>query len=355
MQQHQYTVEELMLDDSFKSWCLSKDSGNISHWQTIIDDHPEQQEIFAQAKILIVSLNGGLSKTEVDRQIEKVRRMLLERGQNNGEAISYEPTLSEDFVLTDTGIVRRLSRRRIFSYAAAACIICLAGFTYFFLHSSTKDIQNHLAITSYQTPIGKRQTIRLPDGSDVILNSNSSISYTTEFNKNKREITLKGDAFFKVAKNHEKPFIVTSGNIATTALGTEFLVHAHQSLSVELLEGRVKVESLEKNGSASEVILNPGDKAEMMRGKQLTKTTFDSSYLRTWIDGTISFTNTPVPGALSQLQKWYDVEIKVNAKNLEGQSISGHYNSASLEDILKVICFSINKHYTISENTITIQ
>src|SRR5699024_6685187 len=85
------------------------------------------------------------------------------------------------------------------------------------------------AVISLEAPQGIKLTKVLPDGSKVILNSNSSISYTDGFAKDKRELTLQGEGFFQVTKDPARPFTVHTGNIATTALGTSFNVRHHKS------------------------------------------------------------------------------------------------------------------------------
>ena len=91
----------------------------------------------------------------------------------------------------------------------------------------------------------------MPDGSIVILNSNSSLSLDADFNKEKREIRLTGDAFFKVAKDAKRPFIVYSENIATTALGYRVLCAWKKEMrikgiQVDLLEGKVQMADIKK-------------------------------------------------------------------------------------------------------------
>src|SRR5690606_18082388 len=85
-----------------------------------------------------------------------------------------------------------------------------------------EQVEKEPAVISLEAPLGIKLTKVLPDGSKVTLNSNSSISYTEGFTESTREIKLKGEAFFQVTKDPARPFIVHTGNIATTALGTSF-------------------------------------------------------------------------------------------------------------------------------------
>ncbi len=361
MKGHIYTVEELMLDASFVSYCLNNEAAASSHWKTIVNDNPDQETTFQEAKKMILALHGGLSRNEVNRQIEKVRQQLQERKL---EAIAfqpgYEPELSSQFVVTGTGRIRRKIFRTTIAYAAAACLILFIAIRFFQQDkpSSGQLSTETMRPMSFQSPVGQRKTVVLPDGSTAILNSDSRIAWEADFNKSNRTIQLTGDAFFKVAKDPQKPFVVMTGNIATTALGTEFYVHGRKTneknIQVDLLEGKVKVNDVKNSGETSMILL-PGERSTYTKEKKLQKGAFDSLYLRTWVDGRLFFNETPVLKAFQQLETWYGIEIKVKKTGLKLRSISGDYQGASLQDILKVICFSIDCRYSFSGNIVTIE
>jgi transmembrane sensor len=361
---HIYTIEELMLDDSFISYCLSTGAAVPSHWRNILRENPGQQKTFDEAKKLVLSLHGGLSRPEVNRQIDFVRRQLKERSDAGMEVqTETEPSLSSAFVVTGEGQIKRRFLKTILSYAGAMVLLILVTWFFIFKTASHSSVSQPLPLTTvqnYQSPLGQRQTISLPDGSTVILNSNSSISLNSDFNKEKREIRLTGDAFFKVAKDAKKPFIVYSENIATTALGTEFYIHRRKDMTkgiqVDLLEGKVQLADIKTKTTDAAIILFPGESGISKEGSNLGKGLFDSLHLRSWISGRISFNETPVLKALKQLENWYGIEINVKKKGLENRSISASdYQEASLQDILKVICFSINSKYSFADNKVIIE
>lgn len=353
---HIYTIEELMLDDSFISFCLSTGAAVPSHWRKIIRDNPDQEKTFEEAKKIVLALHGGLGRIEVNRQIEIVRQQLKQRNSAS-ESIPQEenPSLSSDFVITGKGEIKRKIVNRILSYATAASVLVVAGW-WFFLKSTTQSEKPLAQDVNYQSPLGQRQTIKLPDGSVVILNSNSQVQLADNFNTDKREIHLNGDAFFKVAKDAKRPFIVYTGNIATTALGTEFYIHSKdKSVQVDLLEGKVQVEDIGKKTKAASLILFPGETGRISAETNLVKQSFDSLHLRSWLSGRLSFNETPLPKVLKQLEEWYGIEIKVKKSELKGRSLNGDYQDAPLQDILKVVCFTLNSKYTFIDNTVIIE
>lgn len=363
MQKHIYTVEELTLDESFVSWCLHDDVKNSSHWQTIVEENKSEAEVFSEAKALIKLLHGGLSKNEVNRQIEKVRLQVQERKklQVENETASVQGiVLSSNFTVTKDGRIKRNFFRVLTVSAAAACLFFLMIWRFSGIKNSDDSIAKEFKPgMTFQSALGQRRNVTLPDGSEIVLNSKSNITLEANFNQSSRHVKLTGDAFFKIAKNASKPFVVFANEIHVVALGTEFYVHGNynnnKEVKIDLLEGKVKVETNDKEGVQKKLILLPGESTETDDGINLHKIIFDKTYLRHWVHGNLSFDDIPITEAFEKLQSWYDVEIKVDKEGLKNYKVSGEYNNASVQDILKVICFSINKKFIISGNTFVIQ
>lgn len=356
-----YTIEEIMLDDSFVDYCLNTNPKHISHWQTIINDSPEQGVVFDEAKKLVLSLHGGLTSSEVNRQIDKVRQELQDRKlQAKNKTAFEESSLSAANLVTAKKQTKRRTFRLVATYLAAASLILFVAVRFFQLGIGAPEEQlSKTEMLSYHSVAGHRQTITLPDGSTVILNSNSSIVLNKDFNKCKRDVFLIGNAFFKVAKNPQKPFTVTTEKIATTALGTEFYVRGRQTdskdIEIDLLEGKVKVADTRKNDKKTTVFLLPGEKGVSRKGMNLQKGKFDSLQLRSWINGRIAFDKTPMSNVLEQLEEWYQVKIIVKNPEIKKHFISGEYQDASLQDVLKIVCFSIDCQYSFAGDSVIIE
>jgi ferric-dicitrate binding protein FerR (iron transport regulator) len=353
-----YTIEELMMDESFVAWCLATGAGVPSRWKEIIRDNPGQASTFEEAKRLVLALHGGLGKMEVNRQIEIVRQQLIQQGDNSSseDALERTPSLSPDFVVNQKGRIKRKLLRHMLPYSLMVITVLFLGWWVGAGRTGqeSKSGKGHTA-SNFQSPLGQRQQVSLPDGSVVILNANSHIRLSPSFNNVKRELYLEGDAFFKVAHNTAKPFIVYAGNIATTALGTEFYVHGKSGVRVDLLEGKVQLNKIDKGLADQKVVLYPGESAELLVNAKLSKQSFDSLHLRSWLNGRLSFNETPIAIALKQLEEWYGTRIEVRGPVLQGRSLNGDYQDAPLQDILKVVCFALNSRYRFIENTVIIE
>lgn len=353
-----YTVEELLLDESFLDYCLNKNSIYKKKWEQIIAEYPDQLKKIEEAKELFFLLNPSLSAEEISPEVNKVREIILS-GKNNNPLVSTDNiAASENLYVNTDGKMRGQKFKRLAVYSA---VLAVLSFVVLYLANTgikNRAVKNESAeIIQYQNSKTERKQVELPDGSLVILNSNSSVSITSSYNKKDRVVQLSGNAFFKVEKNADRPFIVLNPAFSTSALGTSFYVHAPigaKNYSVKLLEGKVKLSA--NNRADKLTYLNAGEEGQWQQAQsEFSKYSFDTIQLRQWISGKISFNKTPVQKAIKQLEKWYDIEIDVQRKNWEKLSITGDYVNVPLDDILKVICFSLSGQYRHSGNKIIIQ
>jgi hypothetical protein len=155
----------------------------------------------------------------------------------------------------------------------------------------------------------KVMQLTLSDGTKVWLNAESEIRYPVAFTAGQREVEMKGEAYFEVAKDVQKPFIVQSNSITVQVTGTHFNVNAYTddpTLRITLLEGGVKV-SKENNT----VLLKPGEQAEV-GGNIHINANADIDQVMAWKNGIFSFNGTDIYTAMRQISRWYDVDIRFN-------------------------------------------
>ncbi len=168
-------------------------------------------------------------------------------------------------------------------------------------------------------PTGQKTSFILPDGSKVWLNSASTVTYASDFGQEHRELTLSGQAFFDVKKDPERAFVVSSGNMKTTALGTSFGVQAFPDanrINVALVSGKVRVDEYRHdslNVISSQTYLWPGEQVTYYKSDQtLEKGAFEHKEAIAWKDGTLYFEDTDLLDAFKTLERWYGVRIHVN-------------------------------------------
>jgi transmembrane sensor len=356
-----YTVEELMLDDSFLSYCVDKKAPGKAFWEKEIELHSDQKAIFDEARYTIILLHGKLDDNEVNLQIEKIKKLVGDQVEKNSSVEKLqEPVSLQSGITKQSGNqkpTKHFDKTYVIYGIAALVLVFFGGYLLKYTASKTIMPQPKPIEVSYSSNIGERKNIQLPDGSVAVLNSNSSIKFAGDFNQNERSIILIGEAFFRVAKNPSKPFIVHSGAFSVTAAGTSFYVHARnkeKDYKVDLLEGKVRLASNENN--IPETILLPGEEGTWQSSKMsFTKTFCDSTVLKQWISGKLSFKNMAVEKVLELLQQWYGVDITVKHKKWEKITLTGDYDNKPLDHVLKIICFSLSAGYSYSGNQVIIE
>lgn len=179
--------------------------------------------------------------------------------------------------------------------------------------SRVKATSGEPEMKTISTPRGKDYELVLSDGTVVLLNADSKITFPTRFTGDCRTVKLVGEAYFKVSKNKHLPFIVEAGNLSTRVLGTEFNLKAypHSDVNVTLIKGSVAV-----NAEGKEVMLKPGENAEYSENKDIEVTTVDTEGYIQWKDGYFYFDNVPLIDVVRDLGRWYNVNIEIRNNSL---------------------------------------
>ena len=188
---------------------------------------------------------------------------------------------------------------------------------------------------SMSTPKGRQYNLTLPDGTQVWLNSESSIRYPTVFNGKQRRVEVTGEAYFSVSRNNKMPFIVNVDRQADIqVLGTEFNVNSYDneaSINTTLLEGSVRV----KANKLSQ-ILAPGQQAQISQDKKIRLVKeVDIDKVIAWKNGYFDFNDADLHEIMRQLERWYDIEV-VYAKPVQPVEFRGKLErSLSLSQVLE--------------------
>jgi ferric-dicitrate binding protein FerR (iron transport regulator)/3D (Asp-Asp-Asp) domain-containing protein len=193
----------------------------------------------------------------------------------------------------------RLNRK----LAIAASITILMGLAglylssqYGFVRVSNKSLAAHIEV--------------LPDGSEVLLNAKSQITYRKYFGKNTREISLNGEAFFKVEKDETKPFIIQTQNSFVKVLGTSFNVNAKKEW-VEVLVETGRVEVYNNSMHSEHVVLLPGDFAQLDGKNKIEKTLNSNENYLSWVNQKLVFQAMPLEQVVSHIMKTYYCTIEL--------------------------------------------
>ena len=220
----------------------------------------------------------------------------------------------------------------LFNYknlAIAASVLILIGFT---ISYSLLNF-NETTITTLK---GERKKVLLADGSQVFLNSNSSISYQNDFT-DKRSVSLIGEAFFKVARNTEKPFTITSNNTETRVLGTSFNINSTNTnkTTISVNTGKVLVRS--KTKLKDSVFLTKNQQVEFVNHVPLKRSYNNSDDLMAWTKNIIVLNNETLENTAKILENWYNISIDIQDENIKQETLSGKFNNETLKNVMQSI------------------
>lgn len=194
--------------------------------------------------------------------------------------------------------------------------------------------------TVYNTiivPRGGEYKLQLADGTLVWLNSDSELRYPVTFGGNHREVRLKGEGFFQVSKQPEKPFRVKVGDMVVKVLGTSFNVNAYreqENILTTLVSGKVDIQD---SAGKSLVIMKPDQQADFLHGKVSVKEV-DAAKCTAWVDGKFYFDEMAMEDIMVQLQRWYDIEVFFANEELKSHPFTGVIRrSLTAERIFEII------------------
>ena len=214
---------------------------------------------------------------------------------------------------------------------AMAAVALLAAVTVLFLRGGNLG-------GSYSTGIGEQRTVQLADGSTVELNARSTIQ--VQLTEHERNVTLlDGQAFFRVAKDKQRPFIVRAGEAQVRAVGTEFDVYMKQAATVvTVVEGRVETFDASDSPGSAGVILSAGEQLTVLPHTVTKPMRTDTAVATAWVQKRLIFEETPLSDVAEEFNRYNRRPLTIDDHELETLRISGVYSStdpASLINFLR--------------------
>jgi transmembrane sensor len=228
--------------------------------------------------------------------------------------------------------------------AAVAAVLVICSTLYLEL-PALKKLLHPVELTALRVPLNQQTQITLADGSKVWINASSQLKYPKQFNSKTREVYLTGEAYFDIQHDADKPFIIHTGKVITTVLGTAFDIKEDKishTIKITVTRGKVSV----ANGNTQLGILTPNQQISFnLLNSKATQTEVDAKQAIAW-QNELHFEDITFAEAASQLQQRFNVKInfsndKVKNCRFTGTALKGE----KLDKILKVICAFNNATY----------
>ena len=343
------SVDDFLLDEEFKKWVINPQPETQQYWSAWLKTHPDKKDMLFLAREIIQSIEFEQNipaKEAGDRVLGRILK---------GRRSQYLQPIPDD---------NPSGSRKTWLKIAASLFILLG--LYYGFHWFQPQPQEFSLITAKtvikENPKGRKSRVQLPDSSFIWLNSESKIAFVEGLEGITRDIKLTGEAFFEVAKDKDRPFVVHTGEVAITALGTAFNVRAYNEdkhIEVALSEGRVKVEKTQPdpNLSTQGYYLNPLQSIRFSKiDNSIDQGVFDPREVLAWKEGIIFFDDASFEEVIHKLGRWYGVEfIVVNRQNIGDWNYGSKFHNESLENVLRSIGFSKGFEFEIREDTVTLK
>lgn len=244
---------------------------------------------------------------------------------------------------------------KIFRFAASLALVISCAY---FLKQSM-EYQSPVptvagTVITKTTQNGEKLTLVLPDGTQITLNSNSSLSFSSKFGQPERKVHLTGEAYFIIAKDSIHAFKVITDEVVTTALGTEFNAYARSGkYALALTEGKVAVDAAQQS-----VELTPGQMATVnarLHPNDIKVNPFDIDRTVGWKEGQLVIDRKPLQVLLEDLGSWYGVEMKIDPKLNLNRRVIGTFRNKNLTDVLTGLGFSMGFDFEINGKVVFIK
>jgi transmembrane sensor len=248
-------------------------------------------------------------------------------------------------------IIHRLRNFPYIGYAAALALIPLTTFLLHYSHRATARSHHPLAIVT--APAATDSCLTLPDGSKVLLHKDAHIDYADGLAGKNREVKLYGEAYFDIRKD-SRPFIVHTGSITTTVLGTAFNIDAHdrQIITITVTKGKVKVE----NSAGEFSILRRNEQISVdSLHTRLKKVQVNAGEVLAWKKPYLLFNDVTMKEAMQELEQRYHVTVVFTNPAAENCPVTASFTGhESLEEIINVLSKINNMEFTIRQRTVEI-
>ncbi|TLU99442.1 FecR family protein [Dyadobacter luticola] len=346
-----FLPEELAADTSFRKWILFNDPVQEALWLEWLELNPDKTDVVNKAKDFLAVTEEGFDQISDEEVANEIYRLSHAIGEKKAQKSSIWMWFKPNW----------------YHMAASVLLLIFAGWWFNKQTTSQQQSDQYKAILSQineplveeKNTSDKAKLIILEDGSSVLLQPASRITYPKKFESGKREVFLNGEAFFEVAKNPDKPFYVYARTLATKVLGTSFKVSAfdeEREVKVVVKTGKVSVFPMTKEALETQhaddklagMVLTPNQQITYVAGElRLTRSLVpDPKLLELPIQRqSFDFKGTPITEVFETLEKSYGVKIIFDAEVMQNCYLTASLSDEPLFEKINLICRTIGAEY----------
>lgn len=308
-------------------------------------------------ELLERAAKGKATKLEHD----KLNRLIREVHLSNSQLHDVENNRQEvtDNILSHIKKQKRFRiTRELVKYAAAILVLVTGYYAFLFFKATDQtpmEATARINLVEHYSEYGQQSKLTLSDGSILKLNAGTKLFYPEKFTGDQRMIKLEGQAFFDVASDTTKPFVIDAGDMRVTVLGTSFDVNAfadNNISNVTVLTGKVKVEL---KGEKEPIMLTTNKQLNYdVITNEYSINTADAKESIAWVNGILRFDESYLEDVFRQMQRWYNIKIIVKEGIDANCTVSGRHKNQGFNIVLEGLQYTHGLEYQLSNDTVLI-
>jgi ferric-dicitrate binding protein FerR (iron transport regulator) len=350
MEYKNYKVEDFVMDAHFQEWVQHPTEQSDLFWRGWLLENPLQAEIVAEARELVKAMFPAYKPMPADKA-EAIWSVLETAMKQEANTVSFPVGASKHLSMA-TRHKPWYYTNRVAASLAAIVLLAAALLLYRYMAATTK----------YTTNYGETKEIVLPDNSVVVLNANSTLLFTGDWqNKEVREVWLSGEAFFSVVHTaSDQKFIVHTDNfLQVEVLGTEFNITRRKNKTRVVLEnGKIKLNIQAASGNKTKkqsLLMKPGELVEFdEKADRYIKKEVNPELYSSWMSNKLLLDNTSLQEIVQMLENTYGFTITVSQADLLKQKVSGSFPLGDTHVLLQHIAQTFEVNISRTGNTIVI-
>jgi transmembrane sensor len=356
-----------MTDDSVRQPELDAEWEELARFLAGESSPAEQRQLRArlardpERAALLQALDAALTPPEepplAPEDVERALASVMARR----DVAEPRPATAPDVIpvrgrLTPPRLVATTRRWRRSGLLAAAAVVVVAVAS--LLWRATRDVQRPttgvtVASAEFTTGVGRLDTLKLADGTSVVLGPSSRLRLEPDYGQRARMLSLEGQAFFDVVHDDARPFVVRTASATLRDVGTTFSVESDRDLltRVAVTSGAVDVAAVAAR-DAEPTVLHGGDRAEVNGDRMTVERGVVSADVTSWTRGTLVFHDAPMTTVAAELRRWYGIRLVIDDSTLAARRLTATFDRASGEDVGRVLAAVLGGAATRSGDTL---
>ena len=357
-------------------------SEDLVELQSILLNSPD---LHPQIDMLTEMWQQGSVANNVRSEAAYMRHIMKHRDEFFVEENPIEINSDDPVFEKEPGFFHALfSKKKLTIFSSLVFLVLITGAIYIFIQRKEANPQTEQAISSIVTKNGNRTKIVLPDGSQVWLNAGSNLDYNNSvFNKDLREVTLNGEAYFDVTKNADKPFIIHTKKMDVKVIGTAFNVRSYsyeKTAEASLIRGSIEVTL--KDRKDQKIILKPNEKISIANNaieapvEKPEKTSVIRNDVRSipqfvvnelkpspkydiipeiaWTQNKLFFEDESLEDIALRLERWFNKKVTIANESLKNIRYTGNFENETMEEVLSYLKLSKTFNFRLGNDNVVI-